>query len=215
MKKIILFLLIILISGCGVKEKEVIKEEVTPVINEYVDDNPITVSLYQNGTLKKLKEFNSKWIAMKDINVFTAAFTNDEQLSEYYYQDVWNHYYKNYSNIDDYKIGYYIGFYLKDGSYRGECVLNPSQMNDFLPYLYLYLYDDVNQKKGSWYIHIEQDEVKENSLFTSLKIMAGDNINEISSPITLSVFTYNGDEDFKDGKYRGKSSYTILINNTK
>ncbi|MDD3187294.1 MAG: hypothetical protein PHD02_02335 [Bacilli bacterium] len=221
MKKIYVFMILLLISGCSFinnsecvnKAEEIIEEE--PVIEKpiYVDDNPITVGIYQNGDMNLLTRFTSAWHTMTDINVFTVAYTNDPYIGGYYYQDIWQKYYANYSDIEDYKIGYYIGFYLTDGSYRGEVVLSPDEMEDFCPYLYLYLYDDANQARGSWYSHVNSGEVTDDTLFTSIKLFAGEHIEEVVSPITLSAFTYDDEEDFLDGKYRGNSIYTILINN--
>ena len=37
--------------------------------------------------------------------------------------------------------------------------------------------------------------------------------SDIISPITLTVFTYKDDDDFKDGYYRGNSFYTVEIEN--
>ena len=80
----------------------------------------------------------------------------------------------------------------------------------FDPYLYVYLYDDINQQDGAWYSHVEESQVNENTIFSSIKLyQVTDNF---SSPIKLTVFTYKSDDDFDtNGNYRGNSSYTINL----
>ena len=57
------------------------------------------------------------------------------------------------------------------------------------------------------------EEVKDDTIYSSIKLYLHKQINEITSPITLTVFTYKDDSDFVDGHYRGNSKYTITINN--
>ena len=80
------------------------------------------------------------------------------------------------------------------------------------PYLYVYLYDDINQEPNSYYNHLEPEDMKENTIFSSIKLFLAQEGEKITSPITLTVFTYNNEKDFtEDNKYRGSSSYTIEI----
>ena len=74
------------------------------------------------------------------------------------------------------------------------------------------MYDDVHQADGAFYSHLEMSDVKDNTIYSSIKLTGIETAN-IESPITLTVFTYDGDEDFdSDGNYRGNSKYTITIN---
>ena len=58
------------------------------------------------------------------------------------------------------------------------------------------------------------NDYNENTIFSSIKLFMANNINDITSPITLKVFTYNDEEDFDEtGHYRGISSYSITIYN--
>ena len=79
-------------------------------------------------------------------------------------------------------------------------------------YLYLvYLYDDIHQT-GSWYSHIEDNAMNEDTILTTIKITTSTKINNVTSDIYLTVFTYNGEEDFdENGNYRGNSTYTTTI----
>ena len=51
------------------------------------------------------------------------------------------------------------------------------------------------------------------TVFSSIKLYLHNKTNEITSPITLTAFTYKDDNDFLDGHYRGNSKYTITIYN--
>lgn len=79
----------------------------------------------------------------------------------------------------------------------------------FAKYFYVYFYDDIHQKDGTMYSHLE--EVNDNTLMTSIKIYAVDGIDNVQN-IILTAFTYDDEDDFDDnGNYRGSSSYTIEI----
>ena len=80
------------------------------------------------------------------------------------------------------------------------------------PYIYNYLYDDIHQPDGAWYSHVEENQVTNETIYSSIKLYAAEKTNEISSPITLTVFTYDTADDFDEsGMYRGNSKYTITI----
>ena len=90
-------------------------------------------------------------------------------------------------------------------------ITTPDKTFIFNPYIFIYLYDDIHQPDGAWYSHVES--MTDNTLFSSIKLTAIHNLNEITSPVTLTVFTYDTEDDFdEDGNYRGNSKYTININ---
>ena len=80
MKKFLLILLIItmFVTGCfhKQKEKEEVKEPVTteetPVVEQYVDDNKMPISIYQDGNyvLNRVDQYKTKFTLGKDISVF-------------------------------------------------------------------------------------------------------------------------------------------------
>lgn len=224
---IIIFSLSLMLFGCSNKkadsidkenkkedEKEVIKEVITP----FSDDNPIKVGFYEytNSGRNLLTEYNAPWILRKDIGVFTVFPTNDTTISNNYAQYTWKEHWDKYSDVNDYKIGYFIRFKLTNGEIIEQTILKPSDGMKISNYLLLYLYDDIHQPIGAWYRHLEDNEVKDDTLFTSIKIYAYElgKLDEIVSPIQLTVFTYDGkgDFDFNTNMYLGTSRYTININ---
>ena len=113
-----------------------------------------------------------------------------------------------YTDIDNYKIGYNIKFILNDGTSLDNTFLKPDIFY-FAKYFYVYFYDDIHQKDGTMYSHLE--EVNDNTLMTSVKLYAVDGIDDVKD-IILTAFTYDDEDDFDDnGNYRGSSSYTIEI----
>lgn len=218
MKKIFITLIIILlITGCNKKEnnldtninnenKEEKQEIDTPV---YKDDNPIKLGLYVDENL--IRNYTTDKINGKDIGVFNVYYTKQDKLENNNVKYNWNKYYNEYENIDKYKIGYIISFTVDNKTYK-EQILDPNSTFIFSPYIYIYLYDDINQPDGSWYSHILPEEVTDNTIYSSIKLFKADNISNITSPITLSVFTYDEDDFDSNNNYIGSSIYTITIN---
>ena len=212
MKKILLVILIIFMVGCSNEEITpsptpipTITPEPTP---EYVDTNPITVGLYKDRKL--IKEYNKKFSNETDIAIFSVFFTNEENVGNNNFKTTWKNYYDKYENITDYKIGFEISMDI-NGENKSNLVLGPKNLYDLDPYLYPFLYDDINN--SGYYSHVTTKDVKDNTVYTSIKLYLHHQTSEITSPITLTVFTYKDDNDFIDGHYRGNSSYTITINN--
>ncbi len=223
-KTIILILLISLITGCSLfKEKPVEnKEENKPQVEEkeeikevpYKDDNPVIISLYTGTTSNYTRRevFNSKLEEYKDIGLFFVILDNKENITESSIKGLYNKYSANYPDFSKYKIGYNISFTLKDGTEFNENILKPLEFSQFSfsKYLYVWLYDDINN--SGWYSHLESDDYKENTVMSSIKLMATSSTAEISGDIKLTVFTYDTLDDFaEDGHYRGNSSFTTLI----
>lgn len=216
-KKIILIFIIILLTGCTNKldnknkvDVKIIEPDIIePTVPPYVDDNPITVGLYQNGYL--VSNIDTPFYDKTDITSVDVYFTNEEYTGSTWTKYNFNKYYANYENIEKYKIGFFVSF-TADGE-KHECtLLDPSIMFVFNPYIFIYMYDDVHQADGAFYSHLEMSDVKDDTIYSSIKLTGIETAN-IESPITLTVFTYDGDEDFdSDGNYRGNSKYTITIN---
>ena len=214
MKKVLIIIVILLTIGCS-KENEVIeiKKDNTSqkeIIKEpvYVDVNPIKVGLYKNGNL--IDEYHKKFTDKTDIAIFNVVFTNDKKLPNKNFKTLWKEYYNKYENIDDYKIGFEIKVDI-NGIEQENVMLNPKNQHKIYPYLYAYLYDDIHS--SGYYSHVTMDEVTENTIYSSIKLYLHKQTNEITSPITLTVFTYKDNNDFLDGHYRGNSKYTITIYN--
>lgn len=219
LKKIILCLFIILVvTGCSfqfindtskkaVMQKQTEKDYADP----YEDDNPISLGLYQNtnGNRTLLTSYSSPFTQYLDIISLEVYYTKDTSFSGNQ-KKLWNQYYQNYDNITTYKIGYHIYFETTTEPID-KVILNPSDVESFFDYIQVYLYDDIHQE-SNWYSHLTQEEVTEETRLTSIKLTASTKVTEITSPITVTAFTYHSDKDFdKDGKYRGNSSYQVTI----
>ena len=211
LNNIIIALFIVFICfGCKkekepINEVEEIKEE---EVIEYKDDNPIEVGIYKND-LYLVKEFETYKESRKDL-IFAIYYTNEENLGVVNTKGNWNKYYNNYTNIDDYKIGFHFSFETSKGKIE-KTILKPETFA-FEPYFYIYIYDDINQPDNTFYSHLEEKDINENTVFSSIKIFLWEP-QDIISPIEFTVFTYNGLEDFDEfNNYRGSSKYKININ---
>ena len=219
MKKICLIIIMILLVGCQRQDQDEIDKTAElinnpetftpePTPTPYVDNNPIKVGIYKDGKL--LTEYNKKFTSQTDIAIFNIVFTNDEKLPSGSFKNIWKSYYDKYDNIDEYKIGFEIDVEI-NGEKQENIMLDPSNQHKIYPYLYAYLYDDIHNS-GS-YSHVTMETIKDNTIYSSIKLYLHKQTNEITSPITLTVFTYKDDNDFLDGHYRGNSKYTITIYN--
>ena len=216
MKKYLLYgLIILMLTSCAVKDNKIentVVDEPVEVVEEpkYQDDNPIKVGLYLDGKL--MDEYHTKIVDGTDIVVFEVYYTNESNVGNNSVKYNFNKYYANYDNIDKYKIGFQMSFDTRD-EHMETTILDPSKMHE-LYYIYNYLYDDIHQADGAWYSHVEMEDVKDNTLYTSIKLYAGGYTYKITSPITLTVFTYDDMDDFdENGKYRGNSYHTVTIYN--
>lgn len=213
MKKVLLIILLILsLTSCkDTKTKEIEIPEINDkIVESYIDTNPIKIGIYD--TNKLIKEFKT-WTTnnLQDIGVFNIYFTDKEYLDSTWIKYNFNKYYNEYKDISNYKIGFYVSFEADDKKIEKN-ILGPKDTFVLTPYIYNYLYDDVHQADGAWYSHIEEKDMKDNTVFSSIKLFSADIGSKIKYPITLKVFTYDSEDDFDEsGFYRGNSSYTITI----
>ena len=124
--KTALLVLILLLSACSFnKDKNVINISRGSNINieeeKYDNDNPIKLGLFlsdNNYSNKQRLEdiYYSNFISGTDIGSFEVFLTDDEIVNGTNFKDIWNKYYYNYENIDNYKIGFNIKFILNDGT---------------------------------------------------------------------------------------------------
>lgn len=216
-KSILLLLIVFLITGCGGKKENVtvsnddIIEEPQVIEDVYHDDNPIKIGLYMNG--KKISEYTTSFVDDKDIASFDVYFTSEDDVGSSNTKYNFNKYYNNYENIEKYKIGFFVSFDTKDKHYE-KVVLDPDVEFALAPCIYLYLYDDVHQPDGAWYSHITKNEYDDETVFSSIKLYMAEKSSDITSDITVSVFTYDDMDDFdENGYYRGNSIHTAIIKN--
>lgn len=213
MKKVLIFMILFLIvSGCS-KDETLVKEETIEEKTEakedvYIDDNPIVIGIYEND-IKLVKEYKTSKTNDTDL-IFSVFYTNEDYLDNKTQKYNWNKYFNQYTNINKYKIGYSISFYVGNEKVQ-KTILEPDTFA-FNPYFYIYLYDDINQPDGTFYSHLETSDVNENTIFSSIKLYLVE-VDKITSPIVLTAFTYDGIDDFDDSNvYRGNSKYSITIN---
>ena len=216
MIKILFILIILLLTGCSMEDKDKNKEieklindpPVEPQEPQYVDTNPLKGGLYKKGKL--VKEYNTNFQDRKDIAVFDIVYSNLDDLGSTNLKNNWYKYYNEYTDIKDYKTGFYLSFETSEKKYE-SLIKDPSKQHDLHPYLYYYLYDGVHAT--GHYSHLEMKDLKEDTIYASIKLYMHLQSKDIISPITLTVFTYKDDNDFIDGHYRGNSYHTITIEN--
>lgn len=209
--------MIFLVTGCGKRAENTIievddqKDESQEVVETYVDDNPVKVGLYMNG--KKVSEYTTRFVDNKDIASFDVYFTDLDDVGSSNTKANFKKYYSNYNNPEKYKIGFFVSFDTKD-KHNEKVILDPDVEFALAPCIYLYLYDDVHQPDGAWYSHITKNDYSEETIFSSIKLYLAEKSNEITSDITVSVFTYDDMDDFdENGYYRGNSIHTAIIKN--
>ena len=226
MKKILIILIILLLCCGCVKEKKEVKptktkekEETVKEIkkDEYKDLNNTPIAFYSlsNNTLTKLTTINKTVNSFDDVGLFQIYPSNEDQviLNDSFgnsFHTKWQELNPN-NNI---KIGFNIKFNTstEEISYN---ILSPNNTFDKWEYVMNYLYDDYANLGKGFYSHIENNEYNENTLFTAFKMQVNDKFVDINSPIYLTVFTYDSEDDFLDNIYRGNSKYTfnICLNN--
>ena len=225
MKKIVCLLIIILITGCGInKEKEKvidIKDEDVVIENDepkevYIDNNEIKIAFYEgNGDIyKKINTFNSTYGEFKEIGIFSMLLSEDEEVTGNNRKSLYQELSSKYSNFSNYKIGYSLKFNTIDSEIN-ENILKPYEYNSypFGKYIYVWLYDDINTT--GWHSHVEPDEYNDNTILSSIKLMWAPDANLITSPVELSVFTYDEDDFDEKNHYRGNSKNSVIINMNK
>lgn len=226
MKKIILICLLFVICGCDYEYKTYNSKDM--IFNKtssekekepkYIDENPVKISLYvdnSSGGLDIVKDaFIDTWRLKRDIVVFGSLFDTKEVIESDYFQNIWKNSASQYENYNKYKTGWHVNFKLKDGTVFDQMIFKPSDVDYFYDYLEIYLYDSANQPIGVWYSHLLDSQMKDETIMTSMKLTAGSLYEEIDGEINVSVFTYDGQDDFfEDGKYRGNSMSTVKVYN--
>lgn len=223
MKKWILPLCLLLLCGCENKEENKVVINTTPEIKieeveeipeepKYVDTNPIKINMYvendNDGKLYKVtNEYKNTWIKKKDIVVFASLYSEEDTHEGFYFQDIWYGAAEKYDTFKNYKTGWQVSFDLEDGTKINQIIYKPSDVEYFYDYLEIYLYDSANAPKDTWYSHLLDSQLTDNTIFTSMKLTAGSKYESITTPIHVMAFTYDGDDFDENGNYIG-NSYT-------
>lgn len=207
--KVLVLIMLLLITGCKKEEqKEIIEQEQEEIIEEkYIDDNPITIGIYEND-INLIKEYKLNKVSNNEV-IFSFYYTNQENLGNRRQKENWHKYFNEYQNINDYKIGFHFSFYVGEEKIE-KTILKPDTYA-FNPCFYIYIYDDINQPDNTFYSHLEETDINENTIFSAIKIFLVEP-ELITSNITFTVFTYNDLDDFdEDNNYRGNSKYSVDI----
>lgn len=186
----------------------------------YIPDiSPNTVGIYipaENGTAarKHITKFQSVRTAKKDIDCFEILATQVSLAEGNSFKSIWNTAWDSHEGAENAKIGFHISFTLSSGETVSKQLLKPGDSKSFYDYLEIYMYDDVHVAPGVWYTHLEDKDMKEETIITSIKLTSGSKIAQVGD-ITLTAFIYNGDNCFDaDGNYIGLVSETIVIQNS-
>ena len=220
-KAFFLLVLIFFLYGCSQNEKKnllskeiVSQEEPTIEVSSYQDENDTPISFYtlHGNTLNKCENITGEFQAMDDIGLFQVypsredtIFLSNNFASSFYH--TWNSYLENHSL----KIGFSLSFSIDRGEDISYLILSPTNTMEYWEYFLTYLYDDYANLGKSFYSHMEENEYNDLSLFTAFKLQCGPSCQKITTPVKLEVFTYDGEDDSSDGKYRGNSLETLLI----
>jgi len=209
MKKIWIILTILTFCGCRVEKQDIPevlpKEEIREV---YKDENPVVLGMYDENN-KLINSYESKWQKKKDIVWPTIFPTNELKLPKEKTKNTWIKYWEGYKD-KGYKFGLETSYKTNENI---DLSIFKFSDNIYFKYVEIYLYDSYNTN-ASWISHLEDKDFNDKTVFTSVKITAGELIDEVTSPIKLKVFTYDTEDDFDElGKYRGNSYYEFIINN--
>ena len=224
MKKILIITCLLLtLTSCSYKTQPInkkdnkknitsnVKEEIK---NTYIDNNPITLGIYMytNSSTPRYKtnEYKNNWKLNVDICSLEIFYTNEDQIPGTNFKNLWNNYYQNYTDINSYKIGYLIEFNTTNEGKIKKYIKLPQDTDSIYKYIQIYLYDDIHQNEG-WYSHITENEYNNDSILTSIKLTGSTYIDEITSDISVTAFTYDDDDFDENGEYRGISKQTVII----
>lgn len=183
---------------------------VPPVIH------PDTVGIYipaADGTAarQRVRQFVSKWTAKQDIDCFEILAAEEDYIAGTSFRGIWSDAWNAQDPSPTAKIGFSIILIFKDGSAITKQLLKPGDSTEFFEYLEIYMYDDIHQTPGVWYTHLEDKDMKEDTIISSIKLTAGSRIGEIAD-IALTAFIYDGADCFDDsGKYIGDVWDAIMI----
>lgn len=184
-------------------------------LNENVYNNTIPIGLYtyQNGKKVLTREFYCDWSRDSIFGLFYAVASNEESVPNTDFETLFESYWNKNEGAENYKIGYNIKFSLDTGEVINKRILNPEDTDSLFANIQFYLYDDVTYMPGRRYYHMRQFEMTEETMLTSVKLVGYKETKGVNGPIELTVFTYDGEEDFdpETGEYLGNSKFTTKI----
>lgn len=163
--------------------EEIESQEELPCFIGFYDD------LENNGVYKRLSEWEVPWIIKEDIAVFDVIPSNEEVLTGSSYKDLWKSESEKVSKSGLVTPYFSITYSLVDGTEKTAHISSYTDAQAVTDegYIEIYLYDDIHQEEDAWYYHLTDVTTTDNSVISSIKITAGNNINDVNS-IQLTAF---------------------------
>lgn len=178
--------------------------------------SPDTVGIYipaDDGTKARTRitEFSAKRTKKTDIDCFEIFASTQERVSGTSFASMWSEVWESHEGWQNAKIGFHITFALYSGEVISRQLLKPSDAEDFYEYLEIYMYDDINQTPGQWYTHLDDGDMDDKTIISSIKLTSGSKISQVGD-IILTAFIYDGEDCFDAaGNYIGLISASITI----
>ena len=196
-------------------QKDAEEAERQQYLEENVYDNEIPIALYllKGNTLVRADETYCDWKRDSILGLFYSLPSTEETVPCSDYETLWEDLWSKYKS-EGYKVGYNLKLHLDTGEEINRTLLDPIYVNDdIFSHIQLYLYDDVTYMPGRPYYHMTPEEMTDETMLTSIKLVGYKETKGVNGPIEVTVFTYNGPEDFDEetGEYIGKSKFTIKL----
>lgn len=190
---------------------EIYNESTTSTISNEIakkEKQKIDLGIYveKNGIKTLITSYTTLWYPEEVMGVFYAVPSTNETLENISFDKLWKEKISTYDNHSNLRIGYNISFTLNTGETIDRVILNPDDAYYMFPKIMVFLYDDVNLVPGKKYYHITQDEMNENTICSSIKLVGDKETKNIVSDINLTAFCYDSKDDFdkNTGKYTRK-----------
>lgn len=158
-------------------------EKALPCFIGFYDD------LENNGVYTRLSEWKVPWIIKEDIAVFDVIPSSEEVLVGNSYKELWVAESEKVSKAGLVMPYFTISYTLVDGTEKTSHIFSYTDAVAITAeeYIEIYLYDDIHQEEDAWYYHLTDVTSTENSVISSIKITAGNKINDVNT-IKLTAF---------------------------
>lgn len=145
--------------------------------------------LENNGVYTRLSEWKAPWIIKEDIAVFDVIPSNEDVLTGASYKELWVSESEKVSKAGLVMPYFSISYTLVDGTEKTFSIFSYADAEAITSeeYIEIYLYDDIHQEEDAWYYHLTDVTSTENSVISSIKITAGNKINDVNT-IKLTAF---------------------------
>lgn len=176
--------------------------------------HPSVVGIYipadsGSAARRRITEFSAKRTAKTDIDCFEVLASHEEMVNGSSFKSIWNECWNAHGENSGTKVGFHLAFTLSDGTEISQTIRKPGDAKHFYEYLEVYLYDDIHQT--GWYSHLEDGDMTEGTMITSIKLTSGSRIGEVGD-IFLTAFLYTGEDCFdEEGNYIGTVQQTVKI----